>query len=147
MQPGAGPPIHVHWKQVESLTVISGRMATQELGKEIKYYNPGETASFKKGVWHRFWNPGKELLHIKGLIEPAHNLEFFLTELYKAFDKGKKDRPSAMEGAFLIRRYRSEFAVHGLPPFVKNVIMPVQFFIGKITGAHRQFKNAPAPVK
>src|SRR4249920_2903041 len=69
VQPEAGPPIHVHWKQEESLTVISGRMATQELGKEIKYYNPGETASFKKGVWHRFWNPGKELLHIKGLIE------------------------------------------------------------------------------
>ena len=28
VKPGAGPPIHVHWKQEESLTVISGQMGT-----------------------------------------------------------------------------------------------------------------------
>jgi hypothetical protein len=28
VEPNAGPPIHVHWKQEESLTVISGKMGT-----------------------------------------------------------------------------------------------------------------------
>lgn len=37
-QPGAGPVMHVHWKQDKSLTVVSGKMATQVPGEVIKYY-------------------------------------------------------------------------------------------------------------
>lgn len=147
VQPGAGPPLHVHWKQDESLTVISGRIGTQVPGEESNYYGPGETVTFSRGTWHRFWNAGDDVLHCKGWIKPADNVEFYLTELYKAMDAGKHNRPEPMAAAFLMTTYKSEFDVSGIPAFVKKVIIPVQYFIGKISGAHKRFKNAPAPKK
>lgn len=146
-KPGAGPVTHVHWKQDESLTVISGKMATQVPGQDPVYYGPGETATFLRETWHRFWNAGEDELHIKGWIKPPNNIVYFLTELYKAFNNGKNNRPEAAAAAFLMTRYKSEFAVQGIPAFVRKVIIPIQYFIGKINGAHTKFSNAPAPVK
>lgn len=147
VKPGCGPITHVHWKQDESVTVITGRMAAQVPGQEPIYYGPGESATFHRGTWHRFWNAGEDELHIKGWVKPANNVEYFLTEIYKAFDAGKDNRPEPVAAAFLSMRYRSEFAVYGIPAFVKKVIMPVQFYIDRLRGAHKKFKEAPAPIK
>ncbi len=145
--PGAGPITHVHWKQEESLIVISGKMGTKIPGQEPVYYGPGETATFMRGTWHRFWNAGEDMLHIKGWIKPANNIEYFLTEMYKALDNGKKGRPEAFSGAFLFMRYRSEFSAYGIPFLVRKLIIPLQYFAGKISGAHRKFRGAPPPLK
>lgn len=144
-KPGAGPQMHVHWKQDESLTVISGKMAYEIPGQEPVYLYPGETATFIRGTWHRFWNPGDNELHIKGWIQPANNVEYFLTQLYKAFDNGMNHRPESKSAAFLMIRYKSEFAAKDIPAFVKKVIVPVQYFFGKLTGAHKKFSDAPPP--
>ena len=77
VKPKAGPPIHVHWKQEESLTVISGKMGTLIPGQEPVYYGPGETATFMRGTWHKFWNAGEDELHVKGWVKPANNIEYF----------------------------------------------------------------------
>lgn len=146
VQPGCGPVMHVHWKQDESLTVISGKLATQLKGKEPVYHHPGDTVLFKRGEWHRFWNAGEGVLNCRGWIQPANNIVYFLSELYKAMDAGKEDRPEPLASAFLMIRYRSEFDVDGIPFFVKKAIIPLQYFIGKVTGRHRYFKNAPAPL-
>ena len=142
-KPGAGPLTHVHWKQDESLTVISGKMATQIPGQEPVYYGPGETATFLRGTWHRFWNSGNDELHIKGWITPPNNIVYFLTELYKAIDNGKNNRPELTATSFIMRKYRSEFAAQGIPAFVRKVIMPLNYFFGKIRGAHKKFKDSP----
>lgn len=145
-KPNAGPPIHVHWKQDESLTVVSGKMATLIPGQEPVYYGPGETVTFERGTWHRFWNPGNEELHIKGWIKPANNIEYFLTELYKAFDNGSNNRPEMKAAAFLMMRYKSEFATQGIPAFVRKIIIPVTYSVCKLTGAYKKFKDAPVPL-
>jgi quercetin dioxygenase-like cupin family protein len=43
VQPNAGPPMHVHYRQDESFTVMSGKLGYQDHGKEKKYAGPGET--------------------------------------------------------------------------------------------------------
>ncbi len=43
-------------------------------------------------------------------------------------------------------RYRSEYGLMGLPAFVRKVIIPATYFIGKLTGKYRKFKNAPQPL-
>lgn len=53
VQPGSGPPMHVHFKQAESLTVVSGRIAVQELGMETVEHGPGSTVTFQAGVAHK----------------------------------------------------------------------------------------------
>jgi len=145
--PGAGPITHVHWKQEESLTVVSGKMATQIPGEAPIYYGPGETVTFNRGTWHRFWNPGEEVLQLKGWVKPANNVEYFLTEMYKAIDAGKDGRPEINATTFLMMHYRSEFGAYDIPGFVKKVIMPMKYYMGKLSGGFKQFKDAPLPLK
>jgi quercetin dioxygenase-like cupin family protein len=145
-KPKAGPPTHVHWKQDESLTVISGKMATQIPGQDVVYHGPEETATFLRGTWHRFWNAGEDELHIKGWVSPPNNIVYFLTGLYKAIDDGKNGRPELTAASYLSIKYKSEFAAQGIPGFVRKVIMPLNYFFGKISGAHKQFKDSPPPL-
>jgi quercetin dioxygenase-like cupin family protein len=37
VQPGAGPPMHVHFKQEEGLTVVAGRLGYQLKGGPPRY--------------------------------------------------------------------------------------------------------------
>src|SRR6188768_2223063 len=43
VQPGAGPPMHVHFLQDESLTVVSGKIGAQIAGQPPFFCGPGET--------------------------------------------------------------------------------------------------------
>ncbi|MBC5773545.1 cupin domain-containing protein [Pontibacter sp. KCTC 32443] len=145
VQPGAGPPMHVHYRQDESLTVVSGRMGYQEPGGEAKYAGPGESALFKAGTPHRFWNAGTDVLFCKGYITPPDNVVYFLSEMYKSIDQNGS-RPGMYDVAFLLHRYRSEFDMLGIPGFVRKVLFPVVLFFGNLTGKHRKFADAPPPL-
>ena len=146
VQPGSGPPMHVHHLQDESLTVLEGVLAAQVLGEEPKYFYPGETAYFARGVAHKFWNAGNTPLRCTGFVTPVYNLEYFLTEIYRSTREGGKGRPATFDAAFLLDRYKSEFDMFDIPSFVKKVIFPVTILTGKLKGLHRKFKNAPQPV-
>lgn len=145
VQPGGGPPMHVHFKQSESLTVIKGKMGIQRAGQQPEYVGEGATVTFEAGDAHRFWNAGDEPLICKGIVKPAHNVEYFLTEIFRS-TKENGGRPSAFDAAWLLTRYRSEFDMLEIPPFVKKVIFPMTLFFGKLAGKHKKFKNAPEPI-
>lgn len=144
--PNAGPPMHVHFKQDEALTVVQGRMGTQVLGEEPKYLEAGESAIFNRGVPHKFWNAGTEPLICTGWVKPADNMEYFLTEIYKSMDANGGQRPGAFDAAWLLNRYGSEYDMLEIPAFVKKVIFPIALFFGKLTGKHRKFDGAPPPL-
>src|SRR5881394_1636050 len=74
VQPNAGPPMHVHYKQDESMTVLSGKIGYQEPGGEKKYAGVGETVLFKTGTPHKFWNAGNDVLICTGYASPANNI-------------------------------------------------------------------------
>jgi quercetin dioxygenase-like cupin family protein len=147
VEPGSGPPMHVHHLQDESLTVVEGVMAGQVLGEEPRLYHAGETAFFARGVAHKFWNAGDTVLKCKGFITPVHNFEYFITEIYRSTREGGKGRPSTFDAAYLLTRYKSEFDMLEVPAFVKKFIFPVTLFTGKLKGLHNKFKDAPAPVR
>ena len=147
VQPGAGPPMHVHHLQDESLTVVQGKLAGQIAGQQPTFHGPGETVTFKRGEVHRFWNAGNDILICTGTATPAHNLEYFLTEIYRSVKSSGSMKPSLLDGAYLLTKYKSEFDMVEIPLFVKNVVFPIAFSIGKITGYHRRFRDAPQPAK
>jgi len=142
VQPAAGPPMHVHYKQDECITVVSGKIGYQELRGEKKYAGPGETVLFKAGVPHKFWNAGNEPLIGKGYITPADNIVYFLSQIYKSANENG-GRPGLYDSAFLLNRYKSEFAMLEIPGFVQKILFPVALFFGNLFGKQKKFADAP----
>ncbi|MGH7459509.1 MAG: cupin domain-containing protein [Longimicrobiales bacterium] len=145
--PGSGPPMHIHHYQDEALTIEEGRMGFQTLGEEQHFAGVGETVTFKAGEPHRFWNAGDGPLRCLGYIEPADNIEYFLTELYDSTKRNGGKRPDLFEAAFLTRRYRNEFAMVEIPAAVQRFLFPLQVAIGKLLGKYGRYGDAPRPVQ
>jgi quercetin dioxygenase-like cupin family protein len=144
--PGAGPPMHVHHLQTESMHVASGRVGYAIAGEPERFAGPGETVSFGPGVEHRFWNAGSEPLHMTGAVFPADNLEYFLAAIFASTASSRRARPDAFDAAFLLTRYRTEFALTAIPAPVRRFVMPLQARIGRILRRYDKFSDAPDPV-
>lgn len=145
--PGAGPPMHVHHLQSESLTVVEGRIGWARPDGSQHFAGVGETATFLAGDPHRFWNAGEGTLRCQGYIDPVDNIEFFLGELFRSQRERGSHRPDPWVAAFLLTRYRSEFALLELPPFVARYVLPLQVLVGRLLGKYRRYADAPAPVQ
>lgn len=145
VKPNAGPPMHVHYQQDESFTVISGKLGYQIWGEEKKYAGPGETVLFKAGVPHKFWNAGSDILHSTGYISPAGNLDYFLTQLFKSSNE-HGGQPGIFDAAFLLDRYKSEFGMLEIPQVVQKAVFPVILLAGRMIGKYKKFKDAPPPM-
>ncbi|MGV3656601.1 MAG: cupin domain-containing protein [Chitinophagaceae bacterium] len=145
--PKSGPPMHTHFLQDEVLTVVKGRIGYQLQGGDKQYAGEGETVEFKRGTPHRFWNAGDEVLHCTGYVKPANTLVFFLSSVYAAQNKTGTEKPETFDGAYLLTRYAAEYDMTEIPPFVKKVILPATYYVGKLLGKYKHFENAPAPLK
>jgi quercetin dioxygenase-like cupin family protein len=145
--PGSGPPMHVHHYQEEALTIQQGRIGYQRPGEPPQFAEPGETVVFKPGELHRFWNPGDADLRCTGYIQPADNLEYFLTAIYESQRENGGSRPDPFDAAFLVRRFRSEFGMAEIPAVVQRVVFPVQVLVGRLLGKYRKYADAPEPVR
>ncbi len=143
VQPGVGPPMHMHLLQEEALTVQRGSIGYQRKGQSPQFAGPGETVVFPPGDWHRFWNAGEDELHCTGYVLPPDNIEFFLGTIFDSQKRSGSARPDAFDAAFLMRRYRSEYRMDGIPGFVTSVVMPLQVLVGHLLGKYRKFADAP----
>lgn len=145
--PGSGPTLHTHWLQDEELTVVEGRIGYQVQGGPEQFAGEGETVLFTRGTPHRFWNAGERPLHCKGWIKPANSVVYFLSALFAAQNKSGKAQPETFDGAFLMKRYASEFDIPGIPAFVKKTVIPTTYYLGKLLGKYKHFADAPPAVK
>ena len=145
--PGQGPLMHTHWLQDECLTVVKGKIGYQVKGQPAQYASEGESVLFERGTPHRFWNAGEDVLHCKGWIKPANTIVFYLSAVFAAQKKSGTEQPEQFDGAYLIKRYASEYDLPEIPSFVKKVVIPATYYVGKLLGKYKHFKNAPEPVK
>jgi mannose-6-phosphate isomerase-like protein (cupin superfamily) len=145
--PGAGPPMHVHYHQEESVTVVQGRLGYQSAGEEARYAGVGESVTFGAGEVHRFWNAGEGELRCTGTIRPPDSIEYFLGELYDSQKRSGSKRPDPFEAAYLAWRYRGEFGMAEIPAFVRRFVFPVQVMVGRLLGKYRRYADAPAPMR
>ena len=145
VEPGAGPPMHVHFKQEEGLTVVSGRLGYEIKGEPARYAEAGESVVFAPGMAHRFWADGDERLRCMGYVQPADNIAYFLSEVFRS-TRENGGKPNPFEAAYLLHKYRSEFAMLDIPEFVIRVIFPVLRFIGGLTGRFKELSRGPSPL-
>ena len=146
VKPGSGPPMHVHHLQEEALTIQEGRIGYERPGEPAQFAESGETVVFKAGDTHRFWNAGEEDLRCTGYVEPADNIEYFLTSLYDSQRENGGSRPDPFEAAFLARRFRSEFGMAMIPALVQRLVFPVLVSVGRLLGKYKKYADAPEPV-
>lgn len=140
--PKAGPPMHVHYLQDESLTVMAGTMGIKEPGKPERTITAGETVTWVAGQPHKFWNAGNDTLHCTGWVAPVDSFVFLLAEIHKAVNAGN-GKPSMFDIAFLMRMYRSEFYMLEIPAFVQATFFPLLIFIGRLLGKYKKYADAP----
>ena len=144
-RPGAGPPMHVHFLQDEAVRVVRGRLGYQSPGGPEQFAGPGDLVVWPAGTAHRWWNAGADELHTAGWCSPPVNIEFFLGTLFES-TRENDGRPGLFDAAFLTTRYRSEFALVGVPAVVRHVVIPIAYLLGRVLGKYGKFKDAPAPV-
>src|SRR5688572_21771668 len=143
---GAGPPMHVHHYQEEGFTVQQGRIGYQRPGAPAQFAGPGETVVFKAGEPHRFWNAGETELRCTAHVEPADNVEYLLTEIFASTKRNGGTRPHPFDAAFLMTRYRSEFAMLEIPATVQRFVFPVLLALGRLLGRYERYADAPEPI-
>lgn len=145
--PGAGPPMHIHHLQEETLTVERGTLGYQRAGQQKQTAGPGETVTFPPGDAHRFWNAGNEELVCSGVIRPPDNVEYFLGEIFASTRRHGGKRPGIFDAAYLSHRYRSEYEILAAPAPVRQLLLPLIVAVGRLLGWHRRFADAPDPVR
>lgn len=146
VKPGSGPPMHVHHRQDEGLTVESGTLGWERADGSKGSAGPGESIVFERGDAHRFWNDGDDDLRCKGYVRPPENFEYFLASLYDSIKRNGGKRPSVFDAAYLETRYRTEFETFIVPKPVKRVLFPLIVAIGKATGKYKRYADAPEPL-
>ena len=147
VNPQSGPPMHTHFKQDEELTVVSGKLAYQILGQQPQYAHAGQSVLFKRGIPHKFWNAGDDALICKGWVQPANSIVYYLSAIYAAQNKSGKAQPEVFDAAYLMIRYAREYDMAGMPLFVKKVVLPITYWIGRLLGKYKHFADAPTPLK
>lgn len=145
-KPGAGPPMHVHYLQEEAVQVIRGRVGHQVLGGEPQFAGPGESVTWPAGTPHKWWNAGTDEVQMVGWCSPPGNVEFYLSALFASM-KENGGRPGLFDAAFLMTRYRTEFALLELPAFVTAIVLPIVYRLGVVLGKYQKFKDAPVPLQ
>jgi dihydrofolate reductase len=68
-----------------------------------------------------------------------------LGEGVRLFGVSKKN--FKFDAAYLITRYATEYDLPEIPQFVKKIIIPITYRIGKLLGKYKHFQHAPDPVK
>ena len=145
-QPGAGPPMHVHYLQEETARVVRGRVGYQVLGGQPQFAGTGETVVWPAGTPHKWWNAGNDELQMTGWCTPPDNIEFFLATLFTSTKENGGARPGLFDAAFLTMRYRSEFRLLDLPAVVQHVVIPIVYTVGTLLGRYHKFTDAPPPI-
>lgn len=145
--PGAGPPMHVHHLQEETLTVERGTLGYRRAEGAEHTARAGDTVTFPPGDAHRFWNAGDDQLVCTGVIRPPDNVEYFLGEIFASTERHGGKRPGIFDAAYLSHRYRSEYEILEVPAPVRRLLFPLIVAVGKLLGLHRRFAGAPDPVR
>ena len=104
VEPGWGPPLHVHHGEDEMFHVLEGRIRIW-CGEETFEAEPGATAVLPRGVPHRFENVGDTVARMLIAVTPGGFESFFL-------DAAQLSDQSEAAIMTLAQRYRLGF----LPP-------------------------------
>jgi quercetin dioxygenase-like cupin family protein len=131
-----GPPLHVHYREHEEVTVIAGTLSAEVDGRVIRV-EAGGTAPLPMGSAHRWWNDGDEVLVSEGITTPVVDLDVYLQAAFEVLNSGPANRPPLFYMAHLAWRYRKTQAVLFAPRWLQAALVPVVVLAGTVLGRYR----------
>ena len=138
--------MHIRFKQNKALKTMKGKLAYQQLlGHKPAFVNEADNALFKRSGALKFRNADDTDLALEGWGKPLNSIVFFLSTLYDAQYNSGKQQPEPFDRAYLTIRHKSEYNLPEIPSFVKSIIIPVAYFVEKMTGKFAKFKYTPEP--
>ena len=129
-----GPPMHVHLDQDESGEVISGQLSAMMDGKLLTR-RAGERVFIPRGVRHRWWNSGDQVLVFHGKAEPAGDFDEYLACIFAILNASASGRPSLFHIAHLSLRYPGQ-RLSPAPAWVDRIVFRIIVSIGTFAGAY-----------
>ena len=131
----SGPPLHVHFQEHEEGIVKAGTLGAQV--RTEKFVVPtGGTVTLPKGLPHRWWNAGDDLLEFSGHVVPAADLDRFLQALFAVLN-ASNGRPQIFYLAHVLWRHRDTQLLLIPPLAIQRIVLPVVLMIGRILGKYR----------
>ena len=87
VEPGVGPPRHIHHHQDETFFFLEGKFIA-EVGGELMHFQPGDVAFIPQGTVHAFKNVGEKPGRLRYVFSPAQTIEAMFLEFYEALQEG-----------------------------------------------------------
>lgn len=131
-----GPPLHVHHEEDEDGVVIAGTLSA-EVGGQVVSVPAGGTVRLPKGVPHRWWNAGDELLRFEGRVTPGVDLDRYLHAVFEVMNASPPDRPSLFYLAHLALRHERTQAVLVMPLPLQRIVFRAVVLLGHVLGKYR----------
>jgi quercetin dioxygenase-like cupin family protein len=111
-----GAPPHRHSNEDETSYVLEGELTVQ-IGEEIAVLGPGATVVKPRGLFHAFWNAGREPVRFLEVISPG-GFERYFEELAALIPVEGPPNMAAL--AALAARYGVEFQFERLPELLQR---------------------------
>ena len=145
---GDGPPLHIHTRETERGTVLSGKLGAVVDGEEM-ILEAGEEFVFPAGQAHTWWNAGDELLELDGMAYPAADLDRYLQAMFAVLNAGEAGGPSPFYAAHIARRHHATQYAVVMPKTLQRILFPVLVALGRLTGKYRgdDWPGSPASAK
>lgn len=131
-----GPPMHIHFAEGEEGRVTTGRLSV-EINNGRLTVGPGESTRIPRGVPHRWWNDGDEMLEFQGYARPVVDLDRYLQAIFQIVNAGPAGRPPLLYLAHAAVRHRRTQAVLVMPRLLQPIVFRVLVAVGTILGRYR----------
>ncbi|HEY7292442.1 MAG TPA: cupin domain-containing protein [Vicinamibacterales bacterium] len=132
----AGPPLHVHYHELEEGVVVAGTLGAEVDGREFRV-EAGGPVLLPMGSAHRWWNAGDDTLVFEGIARPVVDLDMYFVEVFEVINSGPANRPPLFYLAHLAWRHRKTQAVLMAPRWLQAMLVPVIVCVGTLLGRYR----------
>ena len=131
-----GPPMHVHFGEDEEGRVTSGTLSVTIDGRRLTV-GSGESTFIRRGVSHRWWNGGDDILTFEGYARPLVDLDRYLQAIFEIMNAGPAGRPPLFYLAHAAMRHRDTQAVLLMPRLIQAVLFRIIVAAGTLLGRYR----------
>lgn len=131
-----GPPRHIHFREHEEGTVVTGTLAAEVDGVEVRVERGG-VARLPMGSKHRWWNGGAETVRFEGVARPVVDLDRYLAAAFDVINSGPARRPPLFYLAHLAWRHRRTQTVLIAPRWIQAMLFPTVVMVGTLLGRYK----------